>query len=127
MRRIILIIGLFVMVLSMTLLVITLSGCQSSFTGDRIKNPDAYLIDFDSMTGTDSHSILMEKDQELQVEYKVTKGRVDLEVQEEGGDLVYRGNGLEEGDFTLIAGNTGTYQISIKAKRAQGFLHIQKK
>ncbi len=58
-RKIILFVGLFLLVLFAEIAVYF--SQTSAFTGERLKNSDAYLLDIRKMNGTDSHTFSLLK------------------------------------------------------------------
>lgn len=58
-RKIILFVGLFLLVLFAGIAVYF--SQTSAFTGERLKNSDAYLLDIRKMNGTDSHTFSLLK------------------------------------------------------------------
>ena len=95
---------------------------QSRFDGMRVRNPDAYLLTFSYMNQDDAHSMHMEKGDLLRVEYEIQRGRVDVRVETEEGELIYRGDRVESGSFALPAARTGEYGVSGHAENAAGRL-----
>ena len=95
---------------------------QSRFDGMRVRNPDAYLLTFSYMNQDDAHSMHMEKGDLLRVEYEIQRGRVDVRVETEEGELIYRGDRVESGSFALPAARTGEYGVSVHAENAAGRL-----
>lgn len=95
---------------------------QSRFDGSRVRNPDAYLLTFSCMNQDDAHSMHMEKGDLLRVEYEIQRGRVDVRVETEEGELIYRGDRVDSGSFALSAARTGEYGVSVHAENAAGRL-----
>ena len=95
---------------------------QSRFDGMRVRNPDAYLLTFSYMNQDDAHSMHMEKGDLLRVEYEIQRGRVDVRVETEEGELIYRGDRVESGSFALPAVRAGEYRVSVHAENASGRL-----
>ena len=95
---------------------------QSRFDGMRVRNPDAYLLTFSCMNQDDAHSMHMEKGDLLRVEYEIQRGRVDVRVETEEGELIYRGDRVESGSFALPAVRAGEYRVSVHAENASGRL-----
>lgn len=100
---------------------------QEGFTGVRIKNPDAYLLDIRQMNGTDQHTLALHKGDSLQVYFKTGKGTLYMEITAPDGTGIYCGNGTETTDFTVSIPETGDYTITVVARHAQGTIHIQLK
>lgn len=95
---------------------------QSRFDGSRVRNPDAYLLTFSCMNQDDAHSMHMEKGDLLRVEYEIQRGRVDVRVETEEGELIYRGDRVDSGSFALPAARDGEYGVSVHAENAAGRL-----
>ena len=56
----------------------------------------------------------------LQVSLSHTEGYVDVTVQSDGKEPIYRGNGQQNADFVLEIPETGDYRISIIGHQAKG-------
>ena len=98
---------------------------QGSFTGSRVKTPDAYLLDIEWMNGTDLHTLELCAGDVLQIQFETEKGDLYMEIQAPDGTAVYRGNGKETTAFTVNVPESGVYTIVVEARRAKGTLHIQ--
>ena len=106
--------------------VLLLCGCDS-FTGERIKNPDAYLLDIEKMTGTDSHKMTLSAGDVLRVRFETLDGSLTLTVAALDGTTLYTGNGRGEAkDFTVGIPADGEYTFTVKAENARGTLHIRR-
>ena len=95
---------------------------QSRFDGSRVRNPDAYLLTFSCMNQDDAHSMHMEKGDLLRVEYEIQRGRVDVRVELDGDETLYRGDRVDSGSFALPAVRAGEYRVSVHAENAAGRL-----
>ena len=98
---------------------------QEGFTGSRVKNPDAYLLDIEKMNGTDLHTLELHEGDVLQIEFETEKGELYMEIKAPDGTVAYRGNGKETTDFTVNIRESGVYTIVVEARRAKGSIHIQ--
>lgn len=98
---------------------------QEGFTGSRIENPDAYLLDIQRMNGTDLHTLELQEGDTLQVRFETGKGTLYMEIKAPDGTTIYRGNGKETTDFTVNIRESGVYTIVVEAQHAKGTLHIQ--
>lgn len=105
--------------------VLVLRSRQSEFTGSRVKNSDAYLLDIQRMSGTDSHTLTLKKGDTLAVTFETTGGRLTMEIAAPDGEILYQGNGSEISEFTLAVPEDGTYTISVRAERAKGTIHVR--
>ena len=100
---------------------------QEGFTGSRVKNPDAYLLDIEKMNGTDLHTMELSQGDGLQIQFETEKGSMYMEIKEPDGTAVYRGNGKETTDFTVNIRKSGVYTVVVEARHAKGIIHIQLK
>ena len=82
---------------------------QEGFTGSRVKNPDAYLLDIEKMNGTDPHTLELSRGDVLQIQFETEKGNLYMEIKAPDGTAVYRGNGKETTDFTVNIRESGVY------------------
>ena len=98
---------------------------QESFTGCRVKNPDAYLLDIQRMNGTDLHTLELHEGEVLQIHFKTVKGELYMEIKAPDGTAIYRGNGKETTDFTVNIRESGVYPVLVEARHAKGTIHIQ--
>ena len=95
---------------------------QSRFDGTRVRNSDAYLLAFTCMNQDDAHSMRMEAGDQLRVEYEIQRGRVDVRVDVDGGETLYRGDRVDSASFALPAVRAGAYRVSVHAENAAGKL-----
>ena len=100
---------------------------QENFTGSRIKNPDAYLLDINRMNGTDLHTLELHEGDSLQIRLKTEKGALYMEIKAPDGTAIYQGNGKETTDFTVNIPESGVYTVVVEARQAKGTIHIFKK
>ena len=98
---------------------------QPGFSGSRVKNPDAYLLDIRRMNGTDQHSLALRQGDCLQIRFETEKGSLTMEITGPDGSEVYSGNGRETTDFTVTVPESGLYTITVQAQRAKGIIQIQ--
>ena len=62
---------------------------QPGFTGSRVKNPDAYLLDIRRMNGTDQHSLTLEQGDCLQIRFETEKGSLTMAITGPDGTELY--------------------------------------
>ena len=98
---------------------------QEGFTGSRVKNPDAYLLDIEKMNGTDLHTLELSRGNVLQIQFETEKGELYMEIKAPDGTAVYRGNGKETTDFTVNIRESGVYTVVVEARHAKGTIHVQ--
>ena len=105
--------------------VFLLCNNQEGFTGSRVKNPDAYLLDIEKMNGTDLHTLELQEGDVLQIQFETVKGSLYMEIKAPDGTAVYRGNGREITEFSVNIRESGVYTVVVEARRAQGTIHVQ--
>ena len=98
---------------------------QEGFTGSRVKNPDAYLLDIEKMNGTDLHTLELSRGDVLQIQFETEKGELYMEIKAPDGTPLYCGNGKETTDFTVNIQESGIYTIVVEARHAKGAIQIQ--
>ena len=96
------------------------------FTGSRVKNPDAYLLDIEKMNGTDLHTLELSRGNVLQIQFETEKDELYMEIKAPDGTAVYRGNGKETTDFTVNIRESGVYTVVVEARHAKGTIDIQR-
>lgn len=98
---------------------------QEGFTGSRVKNPNAYLLDIQRMNGTDLHALELHKGDALHIRFETEKGELCVEIKAPDGTTIYRGNGKETTDFTVNIPEDGAYPVAVAARHAKGTIHIR--
>ena len=98
---------------------------REGFTGSRVKNPDAYLLDIERMNGTDLHTLELREGDVLQIQFETEKGSLYMEIKAPDGTTVYRGNGKETTEFTVNIRESGVYTVVVEPRRAKGTIRIQ--
>ena len=97
---------------------------QEGFTGSRVKNPDACLLDIRRMNGTDLHTMELQEGDVLRIRFETEKGSLHMEIKAPDGTAIYSGNGKETADFTVNIPESGVYTVVVAARRAKGTVHI---
>ena len=117
-------IALFLLILAGVAVFLFFSN-HEGFTGSRVKNPDAYLLDIEKMNGTDLHTLELSQGDVLQIQFETEKGELYMEIKAPDGTAVYRGNGKENTAFTVNIRESGVYTVVVEARHAKGTIHIQ--
>ena len=96
------------------------------FTGSRVKNPDAYLLDIEKMNGTALHTLELSRGDVLQIQFETEKGELYMEIKAPDGTAIYRGNGKETTEFAVNIRESGVYTVVVEARHAKGTIDIQR-
>lgn len=105
----------------------TLCSTRETFSGSRVKNPDAYLLDIQRMNGTDLHTLELLAGDVLRIHFDTQQGELYMELKAPDGTTIYRGNGKDTKDFTLNIPQSGVYPVVVEARWARGTIHIEAK
>lgn len=100
---------------------------KPGFTGERVKNADAYIMNIQHMNGRDSHTMILTAGDVLKIEFETEKGALHMEIKAPDGTSVYDGNGKEATDFEINITKTGEYTITVEARHAKGNIDIRPK
>ncbi len=113
-------------VIAILILCAVFFSSKEGYTGTKDFGDNSMQMEFTKMTGTDSHTMLLESGDALQVSFAVTKGRFDVTIGMEGSDPIYRGDDLREGGFSVGVEQDGEYVITVTAKNAKGYFHVER-
>ena len=114
-----------IVILVVAVVAVRIFSNQEGFTGSRVKNPDAYMLDIERMNGTDLHTLDLQIGDTLQIQFETMKGSLYMEIKAPDGTTIYCGNGKETTDFTVNIPESGVYTVVVEARRAKGTIHIQ--
>jgi len=97
------------------------------FEGQSDKGDDCYRLEFTKMNGTDSNVMALYEGAELVFDFDLTRGSFGVTVVSEGGEKIYSGSGLKSGGFSVTVPEAGSYTVTVTAKHAAGYIHIDTK
>lgn len=107
---------------------VLLTACgRTCFVGSRIADADAYRLDIDYMTGTDSATMELKANDTLAVFFEAVRGSIYMQIKAPDKTILYSGNGKDVTEFTENVSESGTYSIYVEAHHAKGRVHIQQK
>ena len=103
-------------------MIILLTGCGtgSVFDGSRVSDAYGFRMEYSILNQKESADLNLTEGDFLQVSLSHTEGYVDVIVQPEGKEPIYRGNGQQNADFVLEIVETGNYHISVSGHQAKG-------
>ena len=107
---------------------VLLTACgRTCFVGSRTADADAYRLDIDYMTGTDSATMELKANDTLAVFFEAVRGSIYMQIKAPDKTILYSGNGKDVTEFTANVSEGGTYSIYVEAYHAKGRVHIQQK
>ena len=107
---------------------VLLTACgRTCFVGSRVADADAYRLDIDYMTGTDSATMELKANDTLAVFFEAVRGSIHMQIKAPDKTILYSGNGKDVTEFTANVSESGTYSIYVEAHHAKGRVHIQQK
>ena len=96
---------------------------ETRFDGDRISDPDRFALQFERMNRTDSETMALAEGDALHVSWLIESGQMDIVIGMEGEEAIYHANGCtagDEADFDVEIPQTGSYTITVTARKAKG-------
>ena len=107
--------------------VFAISCTENGFVGNREAASNSYLLEIESMNGSDLHNMELNEGDTLEILFETEKGVLQMRIKAPNGAVIYEGNGKEITDFTINISESGVYTINVEAKGAKGTIHIQTK
>ncbi len=99
-----------------------LAGCGTGgvFEGSRASDASGFRMEYSILNREESADLSLTAGDCLQVSLSHTEGYVDVTVQPEGKEPIYRGNRQQNAVFVLEIAETGNYHISVSGHQAKG-------
>ena len=99
-----------------------LAGCGagSAFEGSRVSDASGFRMEYSILNQKESADLNLTEGDYLQVSLSHTEGYVDVTVQPEGKEPIYRGNGQQNADFVLEIVETETIIFPFRDIRQKG-------
>ncbi len=105
------------------------TGCASSiakFNGSSTGNQNQFLLDFEVLNTTESNKMPFQAGEKVHAVFQIDKGRVDVIVKDEEGNIAYQGDDVESSDFLITIEKEGTYYFEVTGKKAKGSVKFVK-
>ncbi len=99
------------------------------FDGERISDQDSFALRFDWMNMTDSETLELWEGDTLHVFWQIKSGHVDIVIRQKNEEPIYQANDRAAGDkadFCVEIPQTGSYMISVSARKAKGQISFMK-
>ena len=118
-----------VFILALIVLTISFAGCKNSrstFSGSKTGNDTQFLVDFEVLNTTVNNDMPLSNGDNIDTTIDIEKGKVDVLVKNENDTIIYQGNNVENGNFTLGITESGNYTFYITGHKAKGSVHFVK-
>ena len=127
-KKIVLLIAVIVLA-AVTLILIFTRQPEPLFDGTRISDPGRFALQFERMNMTDSETVPLAEGDALRISWQIESGQIDVTICKEGEEALYRANGRPAGDkadFCVEIPQTGSYTITVFARKAKGRIEFLK-
>ena len=104
-----------------------LSGCglqKEEFSGNKTVNTKEYELEFDILNTTYTHEMTVGKEEYIDVQIKKDAGNMSVEILDDNGNRIYKGDDVSSGEFTVSACEPGNYTFSISGEKAKGYVRF---
>lgn len=128
MRKKIILLSVLIVAFAASILILTQKP-EKNFSGERISDQHGFSLRFDWMNMTDSETLELRKGDALSVSWQIESGRVDIVIRQENKEPVYQADDRAAGDeaaFLVEIPQTGSYTITVSARKAKGQLAFMK-
>ena len=129
MRKKVILLATIVTLIALAGILIFTRQLETRFDGEQISNPGCFALRFDRMNGTDSETMALAEGDALHVSWQIESGRVDIAIGIEGEEAIYRADDRPAGDkadFYVEIPQTGSYTITVSARKAKGRVEFMK-
>lgn len=104
--------------------VLLLGACAASANTSVLRRDDAFSINLDDMTGTETHVMVLTAGNALYLSTFITGGDVHVSIRLDQGDVLYAGDGNLPMGETIPIAESGIYRLAITGASASGSLWI---
>lgn len=111
--------------ISILFLIFFTSCGKDSFSGNESATDTAYNLRFSELQGKKVHTMRFSEDDKVQVVIDNMKGSLNLSIEDEKGNNIYKGSNVDSSSFVLGIPKSGEYTIEIKGKKAVGTIDIE--
>ena len=112
--------GLLPSIVTGLIIMLLCGGNDAAFNGSKVGNENEFRMEYSILNTTYEHSMELFSGDIVECSIQNEKGDLDVCVQKQDGEYVYRGSSLPTSSFLIIIEEAGTYTISITGERARG-------
>ena len=114
--------------LAFVFILLVLGACSpTDFDGSRTGNESQLIMEYKVLNTTDSQVLELQEGDYVDVVVTSTSGKIDILLQKEGDDPIYRGVDIPTSTFAIRVPKTGSYNASITGDNASGSVSIIKR
>lgn len=100
-------------------------GCENDTIYSRTRSSDKYYLHLKPLNDTMEETYSLNAGDAIAVTVEVESGRLDILIARKDGEVVYRGNEVQSGEFVLAITETGQYIISVTGEQGRGKLTFE--
>lgn len=117
-----------VFVSALFFLLLAFGACASpKFDGSRTGNESQLIMDYAVLNMTDSQVLKLEEGDIVDFAVDSLSGEVDIRLEKEGEEPVYRGKNIPTSVFEVQIEESGSYTLSITGRNAKGSVSVVKR
>lgn len=116
-------------IIVLILLAISSISCQkssSAFSGSKTGNDTQFLVDFEVLNTTVNNDMILSNGDEIDTLIDIEKGKVNILVKSENDTIIYQGDDVKNGNFSLGITESGNYTFYITGDKAKGSVYFVK-
>lgn len=116
-----------IVILSISILFLLMftSCSKKTFSGNESSTDEAYNLRFSELHGEKIHTMKFSEGDKVQVVIDKIKGSLNLSIEDENGNNIYKGSDIDSSSFLLGIPKSGVYTVEIKGKKAVGSIDIE--
>jgi hypothetical protein len=103
------------------LIILTVNGCTVQvFNGSRTGDNNQFIMNYTVLSRSETHEMKLEEGSTIDVDIENKSGRLDILVEDINGEVIYKGNNVSTGEFSIVIPKTNNYIITVSGKKAIG-------
>lgn len=112
--------GLIPSIVTGLVIMLLCSGNGAVFNGSKVGNDNEFYMEYSILNTMYEHSMELDADDTIHCNIQSDEGKVDILIQKQDGEYVYRGSSVPTSFFDVIIDEEGTYTISVSGEKARG-------
>ncbi len=113
-----------VLVILCLVAILTIRNTRQVLYGEWQKDESCYRLSCTRMNGSDGHALTLSAGDSLAIDFSVASGKVDLKITGPGDSVLYRGDEITTGSFSLPIEYSGDYTVTVIARHAAGYINV---